>query len=61
VALFKSILLLQNDLQNTQTLQLNQIGNYLQKLLEPSEEALIWIDREYNEEKRKRFNLERVD
>ncbi len=61
MALFKSILLLQNDLQNTQTLQLNQIGNYLQKLLEPSEEALIWIDREYNEEKRKRFNLERVD
>ncbi len=61
MALFKSILLLQNDLQNTQTLQPNQIGNYLQKLLEPSEEALIRIDREYNEEKRKHFNLEIVD
>ncbi len=30
-ALFKASLLLRNDLQNTQTLQANKIGNYLQK------------------------------
>ncbi len=41
VTSFKSSLLLKNYLQTTQTLQLNQIGNYLQKQLEPSEET--WV------------------
>jgi hypothetical protein len=43
---FKLSLLLRNYLQETQTLQLNQIRNYLQKLLEPSQEAWVCIDRE---------------
>jgi hypothetical protein len=37
-----------NYLQRTQTLQLNLIKNYLQKWLEPSEEAWGCLDRESN-------------
>ncbi len=54
-------LLLKNYLQDIQTLQVNQIRNYLQMYLWPSKEALACIDRESSAEKRKHFNLEKID
>ncbi len=59
LALFKSSLLLKSYLQRTQTLQFNEIGNYIQKYLRPSKSSLAsFRPRESNAEKCKHFNLE---
>jgi hypothetical protein len=58
VASFKLSLLLKNYLQRTQTLQLNEIGNYLQNQLEARK---VCLDRESNADKCKHFNLEIID